>query len=107
MKVEVLHVAGCPALPQALSVVLQALAREGVAAEVQKVAVNDHRMANELRFFASPTIRIDGRDLDDTLDASQPPALSCRLCAGPAVTAVPSLEMVRQAIAQARDEGDS
>jgi len=50
VKVEVLYVAECPSHPAAVRLVKDALAAEGVAAEIHEVLVRDEEMASELRF---------------------------------------------------------
>lgn len=107
MKIEILYVPECPSVPAAVSLVRRALAEEGVAAHVDELIVENDRMANELRFTGSPTIRINGRDVAGDADVRQAPALSCRLYAGPERTTIPSAEAVRRGIARAREENNS
>jgi hypothetical protein len=102
VKVEVLYVADCPSHPEAVELVKNILATEGVAAEVHEVLVTDERMANELRFLGSPTIRINGRDV-----AGEPPgrenfALSCRLYVGSKNVGLALAEMIQRAVVEAR-----
>jgi hypothetical protein len=82
VKVEVLYVAECPSHPAAARLVKDALAAEGVAAEIHEVLVRDDEMASELRFTGSPTIRINGKDVAG--ESQNPPGfgLSCRLYPG-------------------------
>src|SRR5579863_7947259 len=82
VKVEVFYVAECPSHPEAVKFVRDVLAAEGVAAEIHEVLVSDERMANDLRFLGSPTIRIDGRDVAGESQRSESFALSCRLYSG-------------------------
>ena len=63
MKVEVLYVAECPSHPAAVRLVKDILLAEGLVEKVQEVLVKDERMAGELKFPGSPTIRINGRDV--------------------------------------------
>jgi hypothetical protein len=63
VRVDVLYVADCPAHPAAVELVKQVLASEGVRADIHEVLVRGERMASELRFCGSPTIRINGRDV--------------------------------------------
>ena len=105
MKVEVLYVAECPYQPEAVRLVREVLAAQGVAAEIREVLVTDEQMANDLRFPGSPTIRINGRDVDR--DAQSPPgfALSCRLYSGSELIGLPPAEIIRRAIIEAEQEG--
>ena len=103
MKVEVLYVAECPSHPAAVKLVRDVL--QGVAADIHEVLVADERMANELRFSGSPTIRINGRDVAGTTAESKCFALSCRLYPGSQEIGLPPAEMVHRAVIEAR-EGD-
>lgn len=105
MEIEVLYVAGCPSVPQAMKIVAEALYAEGVSAEIRQLLVKDGKMAEDLRFMGSPTIRINGRDVLQPTDVPEAPALSCRLYAGTELTIVPLAETVRQVIVRAREAG--
>lgn len=107
MRVEVLYVADCPSVPQALKTVTEALEAEGVSAEIHQLLVADGAMARDLRFPGSPTIRINGLDVLQQADLPQDPALSCRLYPGPELAMVPPAETVRRAIARAKNEDKS
>jgi hypothetical protein len=63
VKVEVLYVAQCPSHDAAVKLVKDALATQGIAAEIQEVLVSDERMADEFKFLGSPSIRINGQDV--------------------------------------------
>ncbi len=101
MKVEVLYVADCPSHPAAVKLVKGILADEGVAAEVNEILVTDERMAVDLNFAGSPTIRINGRDVAREQPEPQKFALSCRLYAESNRVSLPPAELVRQAVAEA------
>jgi hypothetical protein len=99
MDVELLYWDGCPSHPEAQSLLEQVLADRGISATVRLRQVSDRRQAEMLRFPGSPTIRIDGRDIDpDGADA--PPSLSCRIYYLPdgRVSPVPSREQLEEAL---------
>ena len=102
VKVEVLYVADCPTHPEAVKLVKQVLAEEGVEAEIHEVLVRDEGMANELGFCGSPTIRINGRDVAGESQYARSFALSCRLYPGSKQIGLPPLEMVHRAVLKAR-----
>ena len=104
MKVEVLFVAECPSHPAAVKLVKDVLAAQGIAAEVDEVLVRDERMAGELQFPGSPTIRIDGRDVAGESRTTRNFALSCRLYPGSNQIGLPPAEMVHRAVLEARQE---
>lgn len=102
MKVEVLYVAGCPSHPAAVRLVRDVLTAEGIIADVDEVLVSDDRMANELRFIGSPTIRINGRDVDEISRVPRNFSLCCRMYPGSMQIGLPSSELVQRAIVEAR-----
>lgn len=107
MRAEVLYVLGCPFVAPAVAMLEEALAAEGVAALVELVIVGDERRARELRFRGSPTLRIEGRDVDDLTEGwPELPsyAVSCRLYPGSPRAGVPPAEAVRRAVREAREK---
>lgn len=102
MRVEVLYVAECPSHPAVVQLLREVLAAEGVAAEIHEVLVRDERMAAELGFLGSPTIRINGRDVSGESQEPRSFALSCRLYSGPKPIGLPPAELIHRAVVQAR-----
>ncbi len=82
MRVEVLYVSECPSHTAAVRLVKEALAAQGVTAEVREMIVRDEEMARELRSCDSPTVRINGRDVAVDSQKAQNFGLSCRLYPG-------------------------
>jgi hypothetical protein len=76
--VELLFWDGCPSHPQALADLRAAMAELGLDPDaiVVREVDTDAGAANE-RFVGSPTIRIDGVDVQDPGDV--PAALTCRV----------------------------
>ena len=105
MRIEVLYVAECPSHPQAVRLVRDVLAAQGVAAEIHEVLVRDEEMAHELKFLGSPTIRIDGRDVAGEPHKPQSFALSCRLYKGSKQIGLPPVEIVQRAVLEAQQGG--
>jgi hypothetical protein len=103
MRVEILYVAACLSHPAAVKLVRDVLTSEGVAAEIREVMITDDRMARDLAFPGSPTIRIDGRDVAGESCQAKAFALSCRLYPGSAEIGLPPVEMVRRAVIEARE----
>jgi hypothetical protein len=101
VKVEVLYVADCPSHPAAVKLVREILADEGVVAEVNEVLVADEKMAVDLKFAGSPTIRINGRDVAQELPEAQKFTLSCRLYPESSRAGLPAAELVRRAVTEA------
>ncbi len=78
MKIELLFWAGCPSCPEAKELLERVLAERGIEAPIQMREVRSQAEAVELAFPGSPTIRIDGRDVDPA-GAGSPAALACRV----------------------------
>ncbi len=77
--VEVLYVQDCPHYPATLALVQRVLAELGIEAEVRSTLIGDQAAAEQARFAGSPTVRVDGRDVEP---GSEPPAeivVGCRL----------------------------
>jgi hypothetical protein len=101
MKIEILYIAECPSHPAAVKLLRDVLSAEGVAAEIREVVVTDQSMASNLAFCGSPTIRINGQDVAGA--SSRGAAFACRLYPGSSEIGLPSAEMVRRAVLQARE----
>jgi hypothetical protein len=97
--VEVLFVPGCPNYEPALERLKKVLVSEGLDVAIDGVPVNTSQDANALMFPGSPTIRIDGEDVEPS--QTNAPGLPCRLYANR--TGVPSQETLRLAVARAKD----
>jgi hypothetical protein len=98
VKVEVLYFDGCPTYKTATKALQTVLAKEGVEAEVELVAVNNDDEAQRLRFPGSPTIRVDGEDLFAVAEREEW-RLGCRVYATPqGLRGSPTAEMLREAL---------
>ncbi|HZA89633.1 MAG TPA: hypothetical protein VE401_05320 [Solirubrobacterales bacterium] len=79
MKVELLYFDGCPNY-ESLAPRLRELADgAGVSAEVRLRRVESDDEARRLRFLGSPTVRVDGRDVERGAEEREGYALQCRL----------------------------
>lgn len=98
VRLQVLHVPGCPHVV-VLTARLAQLTGDRVQVEARTVRNEDEAVLLGMR--GSPTLLIDGTD--PFTAGVQPPSLSCRLYPGEdgALTGVPSLAQLRQAIASA------
>ncbi len=81
MHVELLFWDGCPSHPQALAELRGAMAELGLdpeAVAVRRIATDDDAGAE--RFTGSPTIRVDGVDVQGPGETGdEPAALTCRV----------------------------
>lgn len=104
MRIDFLYWNECPSHEEALTRLRTALAQEGVADEVRLTHIGTEEAAQALAFPGSPTIRIDGRDIQ-TEGAGGAGRLTCRLylLEDGRPSPLPSQEMIRRAVRAARD----
>ncbi len=104
-RVEILYFDGCPTYLKAEKRLRKVLEEQGIAAEVELVAVNTDEEAQELRFAGSPTIRVDGEDLLPVPERAEY-ALGCRMYAtSEGLKGSPPSDMLREALT--KKEGGS
>ena len=97
--IELLYWQGCPSHPEAKALLEQVLAELGRDDEIVLTEVTSDAEAERLRFPRSPTIRVDGRDID-AMGANGRPSLTCRIYHLPdgRVSPVPSREQLEVAL---------
>jgi hypothetical protein len=100
MKIEVLYFEDCPNYLPAMDRLRTVLLQEGLPADVSEIEVKDASAAKALKFFGSPTIRINGLDIDADFRTIKETGFACRRYSG----GLPSEEMIRAALRQARDQ---
>ena len=101
MKIEVLYVPNCPNHALAVERLREILAGESLEAHLSEVLVSSAAMAHSLRFPGSPTIRINGHDIEPQDEMTGPFGLMCRLYTNG--NGAPSHQSLRDAIRRARD----
>jgi len=77
--VEILYFEGCPNHPGAAELVERIAAETGVAPAVRLVEVETVEEVKRLRFLGSPTIRVDGCDIEPGADERDTFVLACRV----------------------------
>ena len=97
MRIEVLYVPGCPNFQPVVERIEKVLVSESLRADIEGVPVNNDAEAKALQFHGSPTIRINGNDVE--FIETKSPSLACRLY--PNRSGVPSEEMLRVALSRA------
>ncbi len=103
MKIEVLYVPNCPNHVLALERLREILSAERFEKSVTEVLVKDTETAQSLKFPGSPTIRINGNDVEPQDEKVTAFGLMCRLYSGG--SGVPSRKKLREAIEHARGSG--
>lgn len=77
--VQILTFDGCPNSAGARRLVERVLAESGASAAIEAITVRDVDDAARLRFLGSPTIRVDGRDIEPGADRRRDFAFACRI----------------------------
>jgi len=103
MKIELLYFEECPHAEPTLDILNEVLKEERVAVDIARVAIDSVEQSVQQRFLGSPTLRIDGTDVEPDSARNSDYGLKCRVyqfrgrqyyC--------PPKEWVRQAIRQAQ-----
>jgi hypothetical protein len=68
LEIEILTIKGCQATPPTIELVKSTADEMGVSYRVDIITVENHGHANELRFIGSPSVRLDGVDIDPGAD---------------------------------------
>ncbi len=95
MEIKILHFEGCPNDTPTRELVEQALVKANLPAIVRMVPIETPEAAQEHRFLGSPTVQVDGVDIEPARRDDTNYALSCRMYTTPeGKQGVPPEEMV-------------
>ena len=98
-KVEVLVFEGCPNVETTLAQVRAAVAATSEPADVSVVRIESSEAAARLRFLGSPTVRVDGIDVDSSAGAREDYGLQCRVYSiGGRLRGAPPAEWIASAL---------
>ena len=102
MNVALYYLDGCPSCQPALRNLKTALRLEQWAEDVEMVRVANASEARHHRLIGSPTIRIDGADIEGPVAEVRGYAFGCRVYTdGTGTAGWPSVEQIRQALQRA------
>ncbi len=93
VKVEVQYFRGCPNSTEMISRVREAIDTIEDKVEYEEVLVEDNETAQKLNFRGSPTVLINGIDIENRTEPESP-ALNCRVYEN----GLPSKEEIRSKI---------
>lgn len=94
-KITIFYFEGCPNHEPTVDLVERVLAELGIAAVVESVAVRGSDDARRLRFFGSPTVHVEGADIDPAATGRTDYGFSCRMYGG---SGTPSRGMIEMAL---------
>lgn len=101
IQIEVLYFEDCPNHLSTVQRINAVLREEGCSAEVREVPVPDIATAQRVNFLGSPTVRVNGVDIEPGAGDRQDFGLMCRRYTGGA----PSHELIRAAVRSASNYG--
>jgi hypothetical protein len=103
VKVELLYFDGCPSYERLLPRLSVLVAGADPDAEVELRRVESIEAAERERFLGSPTVRVDGADIDPGAASREDFGLKCRLYRTEEGTSgLPPEEWVRDALAESK-----
>ena len=103
MEIRILTIEGCPNALDAENLVRELLDSEGLEARVAVVLVDEADQAGAPGFLGSPTVQVDGVDVEASRREEQDFCFSCRVYRTPSgVTGTPPHEMIRAALRAGR-----
>ena len=101
MQIDVLYFEECPNHLPTVERINAILREERCSAEVREILVPDVETAQRVNFLGSPTVRVNGIDIEPAAQNRKDFDLMCRRYTG----GVPSHELIRAAIRSASDNG--
>ena len=79
LVIDVLYVQDCPHYQATLTLVERARAELGIDADLHSTLVVDQAAAEQARFPGSPTVRVDGHDVEPGSEPATEYLVGCRL----------------------------
>ncbi|MHA2610219.1 MAG: DF family (seleno)protein [bacterium JZ-2024 1] len=106
MEIEFLYFSGCPSYEKALELLKEAMAQEGISEEIHIYRIDTDEEAERYRFIGSPTIRINGLDIDPNVPPDTPYRATCRIyrTEDGKFTPLPPAGLILQAIRKAKKQ---
>ncbi len=93
LKIEIQHFRGCPNSPEMIHRVKEAIKGSEEKIEYNEVLVESNELAEKLKFRGSPTVLINGEDIEGRAEPESA-ALNCRVYAN----GLPSVGEIRDKI---------
>lgn len=105
MKVEVLYIADCPNHKPAVEQARAALRAEGAPAVAEEVEVRTKADAEAWRFLGSPTVRVNGLDVEPEARGAQHFGVGCRSYVENGIrSGLPSKNLIQRALQESSGE---
>lgn len=95
MTIDILYFEGCPNHAPTVERVREVVRELNATAVVREIEVTHAEDAPRLRFFGSPTVQIDGVDIDPAVKGRQDYSFSCRMYGR---SGTPTRELIEHAL---------
>lgn len=104
MKIEILYFDGCPNHKPAVDRMREVFKDEGISAEISELNITNDAAARAAGFLGSPSIRINGLDVEPAARQSKEFGLTCRTyLEGGVLVGIPSRELIQAALREAAE----
>ena len=105
MQIRLLYFDGCPSYESALAAIRDVVAEQHLEAEIKLVRITTAEEAVMERFLGSPTVQVDGVDIEGLNTEMRQAELSCRLYDEQgSLLGWPSRRLIRTALQAERDQ---
>jgi hypothetical protein len=102
VSIELLYFDGCPGYQELRPRLERLLAARGVAGRLELVPVTELEEAEARRFLGSPSVRVNGRDVEPRARERTDYGMKCRIYnSGNGISRAPSDELLVAALAEA------
>ena len=98
MMIEILYFEGCPNLGPTLELAREVVGELGIDTAIREVRVETPDEATRKRFIGSPSVRVNGKDIEPEARERIEYTLSCRIYRG---GGVPPRELLKAALEEA------
>jgi len=99
MEIELFYFEGCPNYEPTKRLLRQVMAELGISTEITSVNVTNEEHAKAMKFLGSPSIRIDGRDIEIEENESTTYSIRCRVYhTETGLSGVPAKQLIRDAL---------
>ena len=98
MRIEILFFEGCPNLGPTLALAREAVGELGLETAIREVRVDTPEDAARERFLGSPSVRVNGQDVEPEARGRTDFSMSCRVYGG---RGVPPKELLTAALEEA------
>jgi hypothetical protein len=104
VEIRFLYSEGCPSHDEAIQRLRKILDEEEIEAKIEVIRVETFEDAKRYRYPGSPTILIDGNDIDPIPNPEYAPTCRAYRLEDGRISPLPSVSMIRKAVRAAKEE---